>query len=394
MNPNTLVHIAEAPDPATHPLTLRHLQDRDLNAVFAHASVADTSFPRAARTLLKAMGKDDSVTGMRMHASDSVHVAPLWLIAHRTRLVVVASAQMWQAKVLTDFLRLMSATPASVLLLVDHGHAKTVADACVGYAPTAIAWDAVAAHAPEAPCSESLPDPRPVPKTDWMTFRADCRAEMDAAAFEAIDARYRSAFQAARTAIAEHQDLDDATVADLLKGLIRNSRDVGEATAAFRATQAAFFEAGYNLRIDVDRLIAILAHSRQPNYSDRDWCALRAYRDPARPAVCALYGSHAPVKAIAEFSVATAKMILAEGHLDGRPLHPEARTFIAAQILRRQLEGAADGDPFIGLKAIGGVLTAAARDIGLLVAGQPNHDSEHTHKIWYAGRGYTYARLR
>ena len=182
-------------------------------------------------------------------------------------------------------------------------------------------------------------------------------------------------------------------MASILRTAIQASDTVNEAITAFRATQAAFFDAGINLRIDPDRLIALLANSRRPAYTETDWLSLRAYRDPVRPAICTLYGYHLNVDQIANFRVGQARAALAEGRLNTQPLHEHARIYLAAQTLRRALEDADEAEPLIGLSTIGAALTTAARDTGVLIAGPHSHNSDHTRKIWHAGSGYLYRRI-
>lgn len=389
------VYLTEPTSPETHPLTLGTLHHNDLSVVFAYASAADSTLAHAARNLLRSMGKDDSVTGMRMHASDSVHIAPIWLIAHRTRLVVVASAQIWPANVMTEFLRLVLATPASVLLVADHGRSHEVAKTCIGYTPVAKPWSEVAEAAQTANASAPTPPPaeQPVPRSDWLTYRADCREQLDDHQFADLDAHYLASLRAAQTALHATAQVDDHTVASILRAATQTSATVNEAITAFRATQAAFFDAGINLRIDPDRLIALLANSRRPAYTETDWLSLRAYRDPVRPAICTLYGYHLNVDQIATFRVGHARAALAEGRLNNQPLHEHARIYLAAQTLRRALEDADEAEPLIELSTIGAALTTAARDTGVLIAGPHNHNSDHTRKLWHAGSGYLYGRI-
>lgn len=397
---DSVVWLTQTPATDIHPLALRHLHRDDLSVVFVHASPADTSLPRAARNLLRAMGKDENATGMRMHASDSVHVTPTWLIAHRTRLVIVASPQLWPQRVLTDFLRLLCATPAAVLLIADHERGTEVASTCVGYLPVTLEWTAIPRGLSLQPSRMEHVSPVTVPGTDWLTYRADCRDQLPADQFEPLDKHYRAMLDHASQTLTdlgvrdgEGASLTEQQVQDILKFVVHASANTEEAITGFRAAQAAFFRAGYNLRIDVDRLIAILGHTRSPNYTDADWRALRAYRDPARPAICTLYGHHIPVDAISRFTLHDAREALISGVLAGQTLRPEARVFIYAHLLHRRMEGADDTSPFIAMKTIGAALTAAARDTGVLVAGRPNHSSRNTEKIWFAGRGYTYGRL-
>lgn len=383
------LYLTEAP---TEDLQRYH-DTLSLSVVHYAASVADRTAPRAAIGVLKAMGKDENVTGMRMHPSDSVNALPVWVTAHQTKVILVSRAQSLPAEhILIELVRLMAGTPATVVIATDPGAPNSVADALRGFNPTTITADEVAHLVPSRPDHDDpgaahVPARVDVPVVDWPTYRHQCRATVPAKEFERLDAVYVAAFQHARRTVADDAPTEDST-SDLIATILRDNEDAAAATTAFRATQAAYFTAGHNLRLDPTRLITLYAHTRPPSFTIRDWIALRAYKDPARPAVCTLYAHGLTVPEITAYTIGDAEADLGAGAINDRPLHPHAAVYLEANLIYRGIHGADADQPFIPLISAARVLTDAGKDVGILTAGKPNHTSRHTKAIWTAGTGF------
>jgi hypothetical protein len=160
-----------------------------------------------------------------------------------------------------------------------------------------------------------------------------------------------------------------------------------------RGTQAAYFEKDFNLRIDPARLISIHAHARPPEFSDRDWLSLRAYRDPARSAICSLYAHGLDPETIKKFTIEDAHSTLTNDRVNGRHLNPHARPYLAANLLHRNLDQAGPTGLFVTVKSVRAVITYAGRDVGILTAGKPVHTSAHTKANWKQGTGFLLKEL-
>lgn len=393
MTKPALVYLVEAAE-GSHPGDLHHHHRDDLSVVYVHASVAAKTLAQAAMTILSALGKREDVTGLHDHASDNVYLTPIWLIAHRTEVIIIGSAQVWPSRLTTDLLRLLSAGPSTVVLAVDHGRAPEVRNTASGFTPAHVEWDdlnnLLPAQSPKtsAVATTSALAGTAVPESNWTTFRADARAMLTPAAFAELDKRYLAALDTTREALVAGAVHDNDTTRAHLIELIRSSANSQEVTAALRAAQAAHFEHGVNLRISVRRALVELAHSRQAAYSPSDWRIIRAYREPHRTAICALYGHGLPVNAIERFTMLDAAKSLRDRAVEGDPLTPDGSAYLRAQYLNRTLEGASPQDPFIISRAIGGALAAACNDLGLLVANQPKQRSQHTMNLWKFRLGF------
>lgn len=384
------LYLTEAPTEDLH----RFHRDETLSVVHYAASVADRTAPQAAIGVLKAMGKDENVTGMRMHPSDSVNALPVWVTAHQTKVILLSRAQSWSSNhILTELLRLLAATPTVVVVAIDPGVPNGVSNALRGFSPTTIPSTDIANLLPGPDtfsANQHTPPPAAridVPVADWPTYRYECRATLPAEDFSRLDATYVAAFSRARRAVTEVAPTNDST-RDLIVNILRSSDDAADATTAFRATQAAYFTAGYNLRLDPTRLISLYAHTRPPTFTARDWMALRAYKDPARSAACTLYAHGLTVAEIAAYTVGDAETDLSAGTVNGKPLHPHATVFLEANLIHRGIHGAASDQPFIPLASVARVLNDAGKDVGILTAGKPVHTSLHTKAIWTAGSGF------
>lgn len=368
----------------------------DLAVVHYAASVADKTLPQAVQGLLKAMGKDTTVTGMRGHASESVPVLPVWLTAHSTQTVILSRAQSWQRpQILTELIRLLATTAVRVVVATDPSVPSMVPSTLRGLLPTPVDASTIVGLVTDRPAStedQALTDPQEhvhakVPSSDWHTFRYDCRSSLAPDTFARLDAAYVAAFGTARVAVAQSRPTNESTL-EILTRILHTTQDTETATAAFRGTQAAYFEAGYSLRLDPSRLISLYAHTRAPAYTQRDWMALRAYLDPARPATCTLHAHGLTLREIAAFTIAEARESVTSSHVNDQPLNRHAATYLNANLLHQQNNGATADAPYIPLHPISRVLHAAGKDVGILTAGKPTQTSAHTKAIWTAGTGF------
>lgn len=88
-------------------------------------------------------------------------------------------------------------------------------------------------------------------------------------------------------------------------------------------------------------------------------------------------------------------LALDAGHLGRYPIQPQARPFLAAQLLQRATERATSQDPFVlGLaRTPGDVINRAALDLGLLIGHRHTSDNRHTLGFWQWRAGFSLAPL-
>lgn len=386
------VHITEPPDGA-FPQHLSTLHRDDLSAIYLTADVSNMTVPQAAITVMKALGKREDVTGMRDREGHNLHVLPCWLAAHNTQVVIIGSPQVWKPVLLNSLLRVLCASTAQIVLAPERHSYDEVAQNIAGYDPQPLRWDEIhqtlrsTATAPET--NLSVLAGQHLPTSDWPTFRSDSRTLLPPDAFAEFDTRYRTAFIAARSHLNNpHTTVDDNNTRELLAHLIEESSNTPEAITAVRATQAAYFAHGYNLRIVIDKVVATLTHSRRTKYSPTDWHAIRAYRDPRRAAVCTLFGHNIAISDIPTITIADVRSALQQNSLGGTAINDHGRAYLHANLIHRSLQGATGTDPFITGKAAATTINTAANDIGLLIAARPNQQSIHTASIWKSSFGF------
>lgn len=381
------VYVTEAPS-VTEPLGLSTYARIDLAVVIARAKPGDTSLWACIESVLTGLGKGDHVTAGTGHRSDVMPQLPLWLTAHRTRLVVIANAQAWTPALIEDTTRYLYAGGASVLYVADHGRGDDVADALIGYAPTRVPFADIGTLMPAEPDTDPVTvsavdwNTVAVPESEWPTFRYDARRLLEPDVFAAIDAHYVRALDACRAALTTITEPGEDSTRALLVRLIDDTTKKAEAIAVFRAAQAAYFEAGYNLRVDVHEALTLLAKSKAVAFTPDDWRSLRAYRVPARAAACVLYGAQLPATDIANFTLADADKAIAAEAANGIALPADAVAMLRAARMERSLDDAADGDPLISHSNVASILTAAAKDLGIIVASASQRHSKHTARIW------------
>lgn len=128
-----------------------------------------------------------------------------------------------------------------------------------------------------------------VPRSDFPTFRADCHTMLNADEFTAVDRQYVDAWQAAAAWIDEREDTDEDELADWLRTQLDGCATVDEMQVTLRATQAAFFGAGWLLKVDLDGFLGANDRVHTPAArSPQTWRRLRVSRQSHRRTACVL----------------------------------------------------------------------------------------------------------
>ena len=394
---SSAVFVTDTP-PGARPTDLYALRRDDLQVLYVTASVESSTLADVAITVLKALGKRQDVSGMREQPVHNVTVTPCWLAAYRTKLIIIGSAQVWDDGLLRDTLRLLTTSTATVLLVPDPGLGSPVWRSAEGFAAQDIDWSDIHRLVPHRHPHHDQPEhtskPKPelnnvaLPVCDWPTFRHDCRELLPPETFEQLDKVYRRSFTATRSHLTANPHPTKETTRKHLIGLLDTSANMTEATTALRASQAAHFEAGHSLRINVERLVTTLAHNRQLRFTPADWKAIRAYREPRRAAICTLYGHNLTIEQIEQITIKETHEALTSNHINNQPLTPDGRAYLHATILHRAIYGASPTESLITGATTARTITKAAKEIGLLISTRPNQHSIHTTHLWKAQFGF------
>lgn len=344
------VLVAEAPrgTPATR-VPARTTQDLGVVALVAPpGSRAHLELPL---DILAELGKQDDVAGRSSHTQDAAALVPLWLLAHRTEWVVVTSPNVLAVPALQLLPTLTLPAGTRLLLACDAGTSTQVLAGLGDYGARRTEWARLDSLVPppDPPAPQQTPDPTgplwterdlTLPRSDWPTFRTDCRRLLRQDVFAAVDATYVRAFCATRQWLRENQPTEQATAA-LVGGVVGAEGSLDTAVVALRACQAAHMEAGWLLRVDLEQ--AINAISQRPGHlGDAEWQSLRAYRDPHRSAAVTLHQHGLAVASMHRLAVGD---VHPAGHtVDQTVIDPRGHAYLRAQLLHRRADGAGDHD--------------------------------------------------
>ena len=377
------VHVAVAP-PKAFPTDLANRHRHDLRVVYAQADPGDTSPGTAAMTVLESLGKSPEVTGGKEGPHDNVSWRPIWMRAHQVEWLILADPQVYRPAILTGLLRVIAGTPANVLLATRRSMTSENEHVLDGLAAHPVSWEEIPALLPAPNPVRKHPSARITPPpSDWITYRADCRDLLPRGQRNLLDRHYRETL-AATTKWLDRNSPDEAKTQALLAQAAAQSGSLAEALTRVRASQAAFFSRGWNLRISTPHLMRALAASVNARFSDDDWSALRAYRPPYRPALVALHQAGLPLGDLMALTVTDVAEAIATGHLGAYRLAAPAVPFLTAQLLQRATEHARGPDPFVvgAARTPGDVINAAARDLGLLIGVHHTSTNQHTMNFW------------
>ncbi|UUZ60576.1 hypothetical protein [Nocardioides sp. B-3] len=281
---------------------------------------------------LNALGKRDDVTGKPRNDTGVAEVVPLWLTAHRTRLLVVAACQRTPVATLLHLVEMTQATPTSLLFATDHGHAAGLHRALAAAAPALVAWpdlpDTHPSHDPDATATSGQWDARePVlPAVEYWTFYATAKRLLSPDRFKPVHDLYCDTMNRLTDWLATLDAAGASLTVDLahasIKTLIEEQTTFDKVTVVTRAAQAAYHRHGWFLDVDErelrNGLIRFPPSKTTPDLYDR----LRAYYEPSRAGTVALYLAGATPDAIR----ATTVDDLAHWHHDPTHWSPTSRS--------------------------------------------------------------------
>lgn len=332
------VHLAEAPEGVTA-ASVAALKTPDLRVVAFLPPIKDKTVTGVASAVLRALGNDPLVNGKAQHTSDVTHLAPIWLTAHRTQTVYALAPQHAHPDALASLIRICSATPATLVLTVDHGYLVKFAKTMAYAMPQIVGWpDTTAMQHPEEQAYTGWnPDHRDLmPTDDYLTFYAQCELSLPAVTFKEVHDLYveslNRTLQWIRTVGSDRLDIEH--VKHAMGVLTSEQTNVSEVLVALRAAQAAFHRNGWLLKYDDSNILYGVLRFPPVSPTLTQWRALRAYRNPHPAATIALYLCGMTISEINTMTVAE----LANWHNTGNPIgrttiHPEAAPYLRAHLL-------------------------------------------------------------
>lgn len=382
-----------------------------------HVLVGEPTVHRAstqsvAGDLLEMLGTDHRVSGAGKHPSDNLLHALMLLTAHESEWVVLTSPHHIPASHLATFIQAALISGARLLLVCDPGTEDHVLDATAAWmprripvtearrrlgTPPPIAYQTDGEPRGDAPDSDEGADEQPtVPTVDFYRFQRVCRDTLTPEQCAPIHAAYVGARAAARNlAQAGHLTLPkiDALIDDLASR--HPDRNIG--VAILRGVQAGLFAEGWHAALVLRMGIHALGDLRPP-MGTAEWRRFRAFKDPARAAIPALYLSGFEVNDILAMTVGDiAPALTGRTNVAGHEVPPEAIPYLRAHYLRRLFDDAGPSDSFTTYVRRH-VVTRLLREVGEdtnLRLGATRIEAGTASAYFEASRyGYTLTRLR
>lgn len=256
--------------------------------------------------LLERLGKVNQEYEHTRAANDAEGYALAWLAVENVRRLVVLDATLC-GKWIKPLCLAAVACGIEVVLFTDaevSDHFRVAISGLAGNMPRPVhEWldeqPSSVVEAAESPPAEGVCGFGSVPRTQFLTFRADMRRALAASEFASADAVYRGAFHAA----AKVDLRDESKAGSLLHRLMIATVHRQAQTVIIRAAQAAAFHQGVHLTVDVDRALdAVGPAARAANLDDRDWRRVSGWVRPFFPAVVALTAAGVAVEELQEVS--------------------------------------------------------------------------------------------
>lgn len=344
-----------------------------------------------ARDLLAAVGIRHSRSGQTRRDADDRQLVPVWLHAHQVRDVIVVGVESLPAPLLPELIELATLADTTLWLVADHLLPGAITDVLADWPihpcpPTAFRdrWLADTPDTPDQHAAPRAPDdelPELLPAADFTLFRATARRQLPDAAFDAVDARWQAALDAALDALTERTD-----PAQVLRDAVGRCQSAAAVTITTRAVQAAAWRHGHHLRVDLDALLAHDDHAPVAAADDpATWEQLHTYRQPVRQAGCALtLLGVAPTQQL-DLTLDDLDLKRPALHVDGRwrPLPERACPTLHALRASRLAAGAQGTDPLmarmdgqpVSARTLADAVNAVRQETGLrLTVGQVERD--------------------
>jgi hypothetical protein len=357
--------------------------------------------------LLRGLGKDETLDGVRHHTNDVWRHLRAWMLAHPIGDVLLYSAEHCRPTHLVSTAELVAAAGARLWLHTDGPPSKPLEPQMAAWAGQPQPFEQFAAFwksrrlAPPAlgdsRRDQAAPFPR-VPREDFPTFRAACRDLLAPAEFARVDQRYVAAFRAAQQQLAEPTQ---EGVSGYLRGSVGVCASADELLIILRATQAALFRDGWLLRVALPSFLAIV--EREPRAGTRtqgEWARLRPYADPLPGAITALRASGLEVSKLPSVTVGAIAPdgSSVRGRRETFAVERPAQIFLRAQRALRLGDGASGSAPLFWRRgaAISEVLALRAlrrpvSELGVSLATATPHTPS---KGWLRENGITLQALR
>ncbi len=362
--------------------------------------------------LLEAFGKRPDVSGAGREEDLNWELVAVWSLAHRIRHLVLVDAQWLPGFALSTVAGLAAVTGTELWLVAQHPLDDAYVEA-LGNWPTEVLPASALVGVLEAarPAPEEAEFPR-VPADNYPTFRAEARRRLDKASFAVVDARYRTAYEAAKAWFGQRRAdgalIDENSVVGLVRGELRSCSSAEEMLVAVRGIQAAAHRSGWLVSADLPRLVVTAEKaSARAVHSPATWQRLLVYREPYRGAACALAGCDLALDTMLGVTLADVAddgatvVVTRHGATEHVKVPSGARLFLQALALHRQLQGAgphellfADEDGPMTRRYLANAIRYPVTEVGVALYSQQVERAEPDPKRWSGRFGLSVQELR
>lgn len=347
-----------------------------------------------ARDLLAAMGKRRDVSGKGRNDHEDLALVPVWLVAHGITDVVFAGVEMLSVGHLGELVSVLASARVRLWLICEQQLGSGVTELADTWPMTPVDEAVFEARFPRRTDSAATPVeerwPTTYPFADFPIYLAEVRRLLPTADAKIVESHYWREFDNATSELAATSPTEKSLSLYLRRRLGRCVNEAAMVTT-LRATQAAAFNTGWFIQLDLGRLLAAgVADIASVVNDPSTWRNLRAYRQPHRGAVCALTAVHLDIDTQLRIRLGDVASDGSHVQLDGDifKVPSGAEPFMAAQYLYRRICGARLDEPFIALltgapaspRLLRQALADAALELGVVLAhGQaiPTRQSDH-----------------
>lgn len=398
--------IIEAP-PDTYGTAIGSLATDDVSTVALTLPSQHTDAAVVASEILRALGKRRDVNGKARHGIDDKMLVPVWLTAHRTQNLIVASPQAVNDRNLADVVELCSATPTNVVIACDPGTRTRVGEALRGYLPQFQAWPDLPARDPQNPQPEPVKwqpgTPVRLPQCEFLNFYATAERTLPPDVFADVSQRYVDALNRTLTWLNDVLAANDdvvrmETINPAMRTLLAEQGTFDHVSTVLHAAQAAFFRTGWMLKIDHRELRSTLTRYPSPEIPTDAWKRLRAYREPARASAVVLNLLGFTIDEIEHITTGDVAIWHAnpDQPLLDRHIPDEAAPILRAHLLARATIGHAHHDAFLPKttkRRIALDLREASTDLDLVLADGNQHRHARHGEQRVSSKAFTVERI-
>lgn len=346
--------------------------------------------------LLTAIGHDIPLSTRGRAMNHAMSRALCWLAVSDFDHLVVASANDLNPTSLVDLCAVCSAIEVTVWLIydVEPRDDREAAIDRLGAVDTPLeAFLEARRSAAQPQPVPTAPEPEAAPDVHFLAFLHTAEASMSKEGFAEARVRFEEGRRAMETELAILEEVTEASISEALHRVTADATRVAQALPVIRGAQAACFQSGWNVQVDVERwVLRGQAAPLTTALTDDQWQSLGRIQRPGDAATCALAILGASIEDMTSLSRADFDTDLDSVSIDSRSIHipSPARPLLQAQDIHHALTATPE-DPYLTLgtkepdvtpKWVAGVLRRASEDTGIALRARMASWARGSNRRW------------